>query len=107
MVNFWFLFEYVAYAFSTKHCGRRPSRVFRLRLNTFTRISRGFELGTTHPVFASALKGASRLHADAGSQATVRRPITWLVLLAGEALFPRGAPGGGFCGLPCVHRFVS
>ena len=63
-------------------------------MNYFHRISRGFELDTTHPVFASALKGADRWHADVENQATVRRPISWGMLLAGEALVPSWRSGG-------------
>ena len=107
MANVWCLFEYVAYAFDTE---KMPSATIESHLSAikyFHRISRGFELDTTHRVIASALKGAVRSHADVGNQATVRRLISWGMLLAGEAWFPRGALGVGFCGLLCVLRFVS
>ena len=88
MTNVWHLFEYVAYAFATK---KLPSATIESHLSAikfFHRISRGFELDTTHPVIASALKGAARSHAEMGNQATVRRPVSWAMLLAGETLIP-------------------
>lgn len=57
-------------------------------------------------VLANATKGAARSHADLGHQATVSRPISWAMLLAGEKLTPSGMAGVGFCGLLCVLRFV-
>ena len=51
-------------------------------------VSRAFELDTTNPILADALKGAAGSHADAGNQAPVRRPVSWAMLLAGETLIP-------------------
>ena len=59
----------------------------------FHRLLRGFELDTTHPVIASALKGAARSHAEVGNKATVRRPVSWATLLAGETLIPAWRSG--------------
>lgn len=50
------------------------------------RILRGVQLETTHPVIASAHEGAARSNADAGNQISVRRPISWVMLLAAESL---------------------
>ena len=88
MINVWRLFEYVAYAFDTK---KRRSATFESQLSAikyFHRISRGLELDTTHPVIASALQGAAHSHAEVGNQATVRRPVSWAMLLAGETFIP-------------------
>ena len=73
----------------------------------FRRISRGFELDTTHPVLACALKGAARSHADVGDQATVRRPLAWAMLLAGESLIPSWGTGGRVLWLALCASFVS
>ena len=40
------------------------------------------------PSLSSALKDAARSHAEVGSQATVRRPVSWAMLLAGETSIP-------------------
>ena len=74
----------------------------------FHRISRGFELDTTHFVIACALKGAARSHADVGNQATVRRPVSWAMLLAGESLIPSWGTGSGpvACSV-CVVLFLN
>ena len=76
MTNVWHLFEYVLHAFATKKL--RPATVesHLSAIKFFLRISRGFELDTTHPVIASSLKGAVRSHADVGNQATVHRPVS-------------------------------
>ena len=58
------------------------------------RISRGFKIETTHPVIAIALKGAARLHADVDNQATVRRPVSWDMPLAGEERILAWLAGG-------------
>ena len=82
----------------------------------FHRISRGFELDTTHPVLANALKGAARSHADVGNQAAVRRPVSWAMLLAGETLIPAWRNGGrvlwlvmcaSFCFLTCASEMLA
>ena len=103
MANVWCLFEYVAYAFATKQL-RSASIESRLSaIKYFRRISRGFELDTNHPVIASALKRAARSHADVGNQATVRWPISWEMLLAGEALIPSWRAGSWVLWLtPCA-----
>ena len=56
-------------------------------------ISRGLELDTTHPGLGN-VKGAARSHADAGNQATIRRPVSWEMLIAGEKLISTRQTGG-------------
>eukprot|EP00904_Undaria_pinnatifida_P010786 jgi/Undpi1/6838/HiC_scaffold_21.g09314.m1 len=56
MTNVWHLFEYVAYAFATKKLRSATIESHLSAIKFFHRISRGFELDTTHPVIASALK---------------------------------------------------
>ena len=88
MTNVWHLLEYVAYAFATKK-PRSATIESHLSAITFShRISRGFELDTIHPVISSALKGATCSHDEVGNQATVRRPMSWAMFLAGETLIP-------------------
>ena len=94
MANVWHVFEYVADAFSTKKLRSATIESHLSAIKFFHRISRGFEIDTTHPVIANALKGAARLHADVGNQATVRRPVSWGMLLAGEKLIPTWRAGG-------------
>ena len=60
----------------------------------FHRISRGFELDTTHPVLESTLKGVTRSLSGVGNQADVRRPVSWAMLLTGETLIPAWRNGG-------------
>ena len=60
MANVWCLFEYVAYAFASNKLRSATIESHLLAIKYFLRISRGFELDTTHPVIASALKGAAR-----------------------------------------------
>ena len=86
MNNVWHLFEYVAYAFANKKLRSATIESHLSAIKFFHRISRGFELDTTDSVIASALKGAARPHAGVSSQATVRRPVSWAMLLAGETL---------------------
>ena len=83
--NVWQLFEYVAYSFATKKLRSATIESHLSAIKFFHRISRGFELDTTHPVLACALKGAVWSHADVGNQATVCRPVSWAMLLAGES----------------------
>ena len=94
MTNVWHLFEYVAYAFATKKLRSATIESHLSAIKFFHRISRGFELDTTHPVLGNALKGAARSHADAGNQATVRRPVSWEMLIAGEKLISTWRTGG-------------
>ena len=94
VINVWQLFEYVALAFATKKLRSATIESHLSAIKFFHRISRGFELDTTHPVLASALKRASRSHADVGNQAAVRRPVLWAMLLAGETLIPALHNGG-------------
>ena len=75
MTNVWHLFEYVAYAFATKELRSATIDIYLSAIKVFRRISRGFELDTTHPVLGNALKGTARSYADAGNQATVRRSV--------------------------------
>ena len=67
MTNVWHLFEYVTYALDTKKLRSATIESHLSAIKFFHRISRGFELDTTHPVIASALKGAARSHAQVGS----------------------------------------
>ena len=60
MTNVWHLFEYVAYALATKKLRSATIESHLSAIKFFHRISGGFELDTTHPVIASALKGAAR-----------------------------------------------
>ena len=86
--NVWHSFDFVAYAFATN---KQQSATIESNLSAikfFHRISRGFELDTTHPVILSALKGAARSHAEVGNQGTVRRSVSWAMLLAGKTLIP-------------------
>lgn len=94
MVNVWWLFEYVAYAFATKMLRSATIEIHLSAIKYFFSISRGYEPDTTPPVLASALKRAARSHDDAGNQASVRRPISWVMLLAGESLVPTWRTGG-------------
>ena len=83
MINVGQLLEYAACAFATKRLRYATIENDVSTIKFFHRISRGFELDTTHPVLASALKGAARSHADGGYQATVCRLGSWAMLLAG------------------------
>ena len=94
MANVWRLFEYVAYAFSTKKLRSANLESHLSAIKFFHRISTRFEIDTTHSVIANALKDAARMHADVGNQATVRRPVSWDMLLAGEKLIPTWRAGG-------------
>ena len=67
MANMWCLFEYAAYAFATNQLLSTTIESYLSAIKCFHRISRGFELDTTHPVIASALNGAARSHADVPS----------------------------------------
>ena len=75
MTSVWHLFEYVAYAFVTKKLRSAIFESHCLCINFLHCISRGFELGSTHPGLGNALEGASPSHADAGNRATVRRAV--------------------------------
>ena len=116
MTNVWHVFEYVAYTFSTNKLRSATIESHLSAIKFFHRISRGFEINTAHPVIANALKGAARLHADVGSQATVRRSVSWDMLLAGEKLIPPWRAGGrvlwvalcaSFCLLTCASDMFA
>ena len=95
MANVWHLFEYVAYIRLCYQKLRSATIESRLSaIKSLHRISRGSELDTTHPVWGNALKGATRSHADAGNQATVRRPVSWEMSIAGEKLISTLQTGG-------------
>ena len=94
MTNVWHFLEYVAYAFATRKLRSATIESHMSVIKFFHRISRGFELDTTHPVIASALKGAARSHAEVGSQATVRRPVSWAIWPTGETLIHAWRNGG-------------
>ena len=94
MTNLWNLFEYVAYAFATEKLRSATIKSHLSAIQVFHRISRGFELDITHPVIASPLKGAALPHAEEGNQATVRRPVSCAMWLAGETLVPAWRYGG-------------
>ena len=79
---------------SLRNCGLATIESHLSAITFSRRISRGFEIDTTHPVLASALKRAARSHADVGNQAAVRQPISWAMLLAGETLIPALGNGG-------------
>lgn len=81
VVDLWCLFEYVVYTLATKKLRPATTESYLSAIKYLHRISRGVELETTHPVIASAIKGAARSHADAGNQISVRRPISWVLLL--------------------------
>ena len=74
--NVWHLFEDGAYASATKKLRLVAIESNLSAIELFRRISRGFELDTTQSVYINALKSATRSRADAGSQATVRRPVS-------------------------------
>ena len=88
VANVWHLSQYVACAFATKKLRSVPIESHLSVIRFFYRISRGFELDTTHPVIASVVKRAARSHVNVGNQATVRRPMSWVILLAGEKMIP-------------------
>ena len=88
MTNVWHLVEYVAYAFATRKLRSATIESHLSAIKFFQRISRGFELDTTSPFIASTLHDAARSHAEVGNQATVPRPLSWAMLLAGETLIP-------------------
>ena len=100
------LFQYVAHALATKKLLSATTESHPSAIEFFHRISSRSELDTTHLVIASALKDAARSHAEVGNQATVRRPVSWAMLLAGETLILLGGTGGACCGLRCVRRFI-
>ena len=76
------------YVFATKKLRSGTIESHLPAINFFHRILRGFELNTTHPLIATALEGAVRSHAEAGNQVTVRRPVSWAMLLAGVNFDP-------------------
>ena len=84
----------MAYAFAIKTLRSATFKSHLSAIKCFHRIPRGFEFDTTHPVITSALKGAARSHAEEGNQATVCRPVSWAMLLAGETLIPAWRNGG-------------
>ena len=84
MTNVWRVFEYVAYAFATKKLQSATIEGHLSAIKFSHRISRGFELETSHPVLGNAPKGSARSHADAGNQATVRRPVSCEMWIAGD-----------------------
>ena len=90
----WPTFGMCSSNFSTKKLRSATIESHSSAIKFFHRISRGFEIDTTHPVIANALKGAARLHADVGNQATVRRHVSWDMLLTGEKLIPTWRAGG-------------
>ena len=99
-------FEYVAYAFATKKLRSATIESLLSGIKIFHRLSRGFELDTTHTVIASALKGTEFSHAEVGYQATVRRPVSWAMSIAAETLIPAWRSGGrmlwlAFCAWVC------
>eukprot|EP00904_Undaria_pinnatifida_P006004 jgi/Undpi1/2533/HiC_scaffold_13.g05912.m1 len=59
MTNVWHLFEYVAYAFATRKLRSATIESHLSAIKFFHRISRGFELDTSHPVIPSALKATA------------------------------------------------
>ena len=114
MINVWHLFEYVEHALATTRLRSATIESHLSAIKFVHRTSRDFELDTTHPVIASAFDGATRLHVEVGNQATVRRPLSWGMLLAAEKLSPilcnggRGlwlAFGSSFCLLNASRRF--
>ena len=90
----WHFFEYLAYAFATKKLRSATIASHLSVIKFFQRISRGFELDTTYPVIASALKGAARSHAEVGKQSTVRRPVSWAMWLVIKNLISAWRNGG-------------
>lgn len=94
MFNVWQLFVYVSYSFATKQFRPPIVESHLSAIKLFHRIMRGFELYTTHPVLASALKQVGRTDADVDHQATVRRPVSWMMLLASGTLAPSWGTGG-------------
>ena len=52
------------------------------------------ELPTSSPFIKRALKGVERLHVAAGTPKSVRRPISWDVLLGGQGFASSWGPGG-------------
>ena len=78
-----------------------------LAMNYFHRISRGFELDTTHPVFAMPLK------ALIVGMPTWKTKLPCVGLFHGECCllarlwFHLGALGVGFCCIVCLLRFAS
>ena len=98
-------FEYVAYAFAAKKLRSATIESLLSGMKFFHRLSRGFELDTTHTVIASALKGTEFSHAEVGYQATVRRPVSWAMFLAGESIIPAGRNGGRVLSLSLCVSF--
>lgn len=97
MVKVWCLFECVAYAFATKKLRSATMDSCLSAITYFHCFSCVSELDTTHPVIANVLKGASRSHADAVNQASVRQSVSWVMLLAAESLtHTRRILGSGF-----------
>ena len=94
MINVWHLFEYVEYALATTELRSATIESHLSAIKFVHRTSRDLELDTTHPVIASAFDGAARSHVEVGNQATVRRPLSWGMLLAAEKLIPILSNGG-------------
>ena len=84
----WHLFEYVAYAFVSKPLRSATIESHLWAIKFIHRISRGFKLDTTHSVLGIALKDAARSHADVGNHGTVRRPVSWAMLIEDETSMP-------------------
>lgn len=60
------------------------------------RLPCGVELETPHPLVIHVLKCVSRCQAEFGTQPRLRRPPSWPMLRAGEALALHWGPGGRF-----------
>ena len=94
MTNVWHLVKYVAYSFASKQQRSATIESHLSAIRFFHRISRAFEIDTTHPVISSALKGAARSQVELGNRATVRRPVSRAMLFVGETLIPAWSNGG-------------
>lgn len=75
-------------------------------LSSFHRVAFSVELDTRHPLLINVLKGAPRVHASAGTQQRVRRPVSWAVLKRGD-LSGTELGGRGACAVFGVGGFVS
>ena len=106
LANVLHTFEYVAYASAAKKLRSAIIESHLSAIKIFHGISRGFELDNSHPVIAGALKAAARSNAEVDIQATVRRPVSWAMLLAFESLIPAWRNAGSVWWLALCSSFT-
>ena len=88
------LLTYIAYAWGTNWLTAGTIAGHLAAVKFFHHQERGLELFLRHPWIVYALKGATRSRADVRTKPRIRRPVVWIVLLAGESLCHQWGPGG-------------